>query len=1420
MSRRLIDALHTVAPEVTAQELADAVWLLARVSEHSGAPGRTVDAGHHEPPVRPASGDPLEYLPTQPDEPAHARPPVDVEARGPAVEGRTRHAEWHVPAPDRLIDEAGWEPVRSPGAAALPATLALARSLRPLRRRMPSRTGRLLDEEATVRLAVDSELLMPVWRPALDRWLDLALVVDESDSMAIWRQTGAELRDLLERLGAFRDVRVWHCDTDLRGGPLALRAEAAPEGAVRRAPAELLDPTGRRAVLVLSDCIGQAWGNGAMAAALHAWGSAGPVSIIQPLPQRLWDGCAPTFHPVRLNASRPAASNAELQVRSSDFGLAGSDGAGRGVPVPVVELEARWFAPWASLVAATGPDWVPGTVLFTRAEIEPVASSSVPHRDSDPLESFFGLASTEATRLAVCLSAAPLNLPVMRLVQRVMLPESRPSVLAEVFLGGLLRQRSRRLERRISPDDIEYDFAPGIRDRLLGALSRPDTLTVLAKVSDYISTRLGSPIDFRALLAAEDSAAGLLQRDPPFAQVALQVLQSLDGRYREAAERLAQRTRIALPTAGVQHALTVEGSWSANGGTGPEFDASGTFSSQPVQPDPDHGPARLIPDGWVPLPDPHFTGRSELLELLHHELVSRAVPVALLPDPLYGLGGVGSSQLAVEYVHRNQSRYDLVWWLPAESPTLVRASLAALAQEMGLPAGLDVSQTVTGVLEALRAERPYRRWLLVFDGAGHPEEIRAYLPLPAGHILITSRDARWAEVAATVEVGAFTRAESMALLRSRSRGICDADADLLADKLGDLPIAVHLAAAWLAETRGAAGDLLGLIDDRIERLLAGTPVWYPATPVAAICGLAVEWLAGNAPGAAELLELCAFFGSQPISVAMLRDGRHADLPEPMSLVLRDEIQLSRAIRSIGRLALARIDPRGDRIEVHQLVAATLRELLSPARRDAIRDQVHAVMAAACPPDPDHPRHWERHRAFQGHLTASDLVSAATAEARRVALDQIRYRFVRGDYERSRHLGEAVVQRWRDVLGPDHEQTLLAQRHLADALRAVGERTSAHALNQQTLDRMRDVFGADHEHTLTTARSLGIDLRLAGRFDLARDHDAQNLERHRRVFGDDDPNTLRAMNDLASDLRLLGDHVGALNLDSVAWAGYERWFGPTDARTFAAACSVAQDQFDVGDFHASSRLLDGRLSEVRPHLGEGDARTLAAMRLHAITLRHLGSYERARRLAHAAHQRMPVLSRPGHEDALSATVTFANALREAGELAHARMLAEQALHGYQEGFGAEHPFTLVAAVNLAVVLRATDELVDATLLDEKSLSALREALGGGHPYTVAAMLNLAGDRAAMHDNRRACELSAEAYAAAVATRGEEHPRTLACALNHALDLRTMGEHRGETLLQATRRRYLTRYGPDFPAARAAVDGRRIELDLELPSISAG
>ena len=353
----------------------------------------------------------------------------------------------------------------------------------------------------------------------------------------------------------------------------------------------------------------------------------------------------------------------------------------------------------------------------------------------------------------------------------------------------------------------------------------------------------------------------------------------------------------------------------------------------------------------IPARNPGFTGRDDLLAGVREQLLAGDKAVV---QALHGMGGVGKTQLAAEYAHRFAGTYDLAWWINAEQGGLIGDQVAALGLALGcVQPGAGTEAARAAVLAELRHRG---RWLLVFDNAEDPADVAPWLPGGGGHVLITSRQRGWDEVAAPVEVDVLARAESVAILQTRVTVLSGADADKLAAELGDLPLAIAQAAGFMADTGMAADEFLGLLATRAGQLLAqGAPGSYPRS-LAAATGLIADRLARQDPAAAELASVCAFLAPEPIPESLFTAAVSV-LPGELAARAADPLAWRQTLAHMTRQSLARIDHRG--LQMHRLTQAILRDRLTPAQAAATRKYAEALLAASNPGDMPNPATWPR-----------------------------------------------------------------------------------------------------------------------------------------------------------------------------------------------------------------------------------------------------------------------------------------------------------------------------------------------------------------------------------------------------------------------------------------------------------------------------
>ena len=377
-------------------------------------------------------------------------------------------------------------------------------------------------------------------------------------------------------------------------------------------------------------------------------------------------------------------------------------------------------------------------------------------------------------------------------------------------------------------------------------------------------------------------------------------------------------------------------------------------------------PPGSLPRVWnLPARNPAFTGRDELLVAVRERLLAGDTAVV---QAFQGMGGVGKTQLAAEYAYRFAEAYDLAWSVNAEQAALIGDQFAALGAALGcLPPGADTEVVRAEVLGELRERE---RWLLVFDNAQTPADIAGWLPGGGGHVLITSRERNWAQIAASVEVDVLARPESVAILQGRVAGLTEADADRLAEQLGDLPLAVAQTAGFMAETGVTAAQYLDLLRTEVLQLLAEAPPGSPPTSLAAATELIANRLDQKDPTAAQLASLCAFLAPEPIPLDWFTDAIDA-LPELIAACAADPVAWAQLPSRASSSSLARIDQRKRSLQMHRLTQAILRARLTAGQAATARTQAGEILAANNPGTADDFNTWPDWARLVPHVLAVD-----------------------------------------------------------------------------------------------------------------------------------------------------------------------------------------------------------------------------------------------------------------------------------------------------------------------------------------------------------------------------------------------------------------------------------------------------------------
>lgn len=1251
---------------------------------------------------------------------------------------------------------------------------------------------------------------------------DAIIVIDDTPVMEFWDQ---EINSFAEALLAglgFRSVDLHRMSVGRDGLVLTAAASQA-----FRQPEDLLNALRQQVVFLVTHGRSAMWRNGLVQPVLASWSAATPVAVVNLLPQQAWHHSG--MNTTEVVWERPG-DRSSWRVVGLDLSFVERRDDAVVEAIPVLENGLNWLERWSRLTTGSSERPVDLPAILVSVDDrrpEPVVRQG---GTADLIARFRAFASPAAFALATRLAAAPLNGRMLRVLPRTV-PRVKTLELTEVLTSDLVRPV---IHDSGGPGDtrILFDFISGAREQLLEFGYRDRTI----EVQHVIEGELGRDIEAIRGLTQRIKEPGNVSyprvspATEPFLRVELAVHLSLGGANLIAAELLSraigspippQRTHFSNPRvephmSEIMHSSDV----SARGFTRERRPGGGPVTTTADRTEPaeaaGHRPPTII--GGVPPRNPDFTGREELLEELHRRL--DVGTTAVLPEAIHGRGGVGKSALVVEYVYKHEQDFALIWWIPAERPVQIQNALSELALRLGLEVPSTANTAVPAVLEALRVGRPVSNWLLVFDNAEQPSEVERFFPKGGpGSIVVTSRNEEWREIANSLPVNVFDRDESIEMLRGRGPELGSENADRLAAALGDLPLAIELAAAWRAETEMSAENYLELLRNSRPELgddVPRTDQDYPDL-VAAAWNVSLNGLRERDPSALRLLQLCAYFAPEPISNALLSKPRSLQVHPDLDPLIRNPERLRNAIRNLGRLSLARIDYRTNSFQMHRLVQRVLISQMEPDDQNAMKHGAHLLLAGNDPNQPDEPDQWSRYAELYSHLVFSGAEECPNELVRDMVLNEAKYLWRWGDHVGARDLAQRAYAAWSAEGNEAQPDTLSMARWLGFMHFVVGDYAAAAELNARTLELYRETLGEDQEQTLSAVALVGADHRVAGDFTGALELSRTVYDQSRRRFGEDDPFTLLAAHNLAVSMRLSSLFGNALRLDEQTYRRLVHMFGTDHADTLDNQGGLNLDRRELGDYVAAHASQENVVATARRALRFDDHHIVLAQSHNLASFRrkagdHVGALELSSDVRHRYRSRYG----DNHPATLLATLTLSIDQRVTGDLQAARELGEDAVGGLRQLYGEDHPHTAGAQVDLAVTLRLLNEAEHARTLNEQALRRLVDRLGESHALVLAARINLASDHYELGEYEQAEALDRETLRRCLDREGlgPTHPTTLACAANLAMDLRALKRSQeASDLFEDTLVKFRAILGEAHPATRAAAAGVRANCDID-------
>jgi tetratricopeptide (TPR) repeat protein len=780
----------------------------------------------------------------------------------------------------------------------------------------------------------------------------------------------------------------------------------------------------------------------------------------------------------------------------------------------------------------------------------------------------------------------------------------------------------------------------------------------------------------------------------------------------------------------------------------------------------------------------NFTGRSSLLSNLRAALTSAQIVA------LHGLGGMGKTQLAIEYIHRHKTDYKIVWWIRSEEPSTLSLDYADLARDLNLPHFEDPREVTKAVRRCLGQNKD---WLLIFDNAEDPAAIREYLPQgDAGHVIITTRDSTdWGSIATPLPVRKFERKEAIEFLLSRTGQNDDVTANALAEALGDLPLALEQAGAYIVMTRRSLADYLKLFKERQTELLKrGKPIDYPDT-VATAWDISFQKVQEKSPEAADLLNLCAFLAPDDIPKSLLSQGvQH--LPESMASVVAEDVKLDDAIIVLQSYSL--VDANAYSISVHRLVQTVTRDRLGKEDQKKWAGVAVRLMFGIFPAESDNVRTWDECSLLLPHA----LATAKYAEELEISLEETckllnklgPYLNERAKFDEAKSVLEKALVIKIKVYGPDHSEVAKTLNNLGIVLRHIGYFKAArkyleraleiyeknlpynhHPEVTPTLDNLATVladmedldgaeeylerslkielnaYGPDDLRVSKTLENLGNVLRLKYDLNKSREYLERALEIYEKRLPPDHPDVAPTLGNLGAVLQTQGDLAGARKMYEKALMIYEKAFGPDDPSISATLGNLGIILRDQWDLEGAREHLERALKIKEKIYGPDHVDVAGALNNLGLVLKDQGDFEGAKKMYEKALEIYEKKLPPDHPNVAGALNNLGLVLKDQGDLEGAKKMYEKALEIYEKKSPPDHPDIARTLRNLGIVLHDRGELENAKRKYEKALEIYEKKLPPDHPDVARALASLGSvlhDQGDLEGAKRKYEKALEIY----------------------------------------------------------------------------
>ncbi|CAE6529315.1 unnamed protein product [Rhizoctonia solani] len=629
-------------------------------------------------------------------------------------------------------------------------------------------------------------------------------------------------------------------------------------------------------------------------------------------------------------------------------------------------------------------------------------------------------------------------------------------------------------------------------------------------------------------------------------------------------------------------------------------------------------------------PTPVYTGREDenmqVIKCITRGNDERRVCV------VYGLGGVGKTQLVLNAIERTKDEWDHVIFVDASSNSTAEGDLKDFAVAKG------IGSTYENTIRWLGSCR--ERWLVVFDNADTPStNIRQYIPGGRhGRIMITTRLpdlTRLAKGPASVcHLSSMSDMDGLDLFiktactegeRPSENEMTAAEA-LLKD-FGCLALAIVQAGAYIAHSPGMTfTKYRSLFLSQHQRMLEQ----YSELPISARLDdygqtVYTTWKMCYdqlRPESRPILWLMSYLHythifedifrraarrmhsrNDPLPLNELESLSRNHIVECLSQFLDgdgnwDTIKFTNVMADLRSYSLIDYDRMNLSYSIHVLVQDWARSVVPRPPELAIECSATLVSLAI---------DWKQDteslafkRRLGAHVTSLMQHNPNIRPKNAQRFSQVMWCI--GQRSEKEKLELKAVEVFKQELGEDHPETLRCMNNIATAYTALG-RYEAEKIMVQVVDARKRILGEEHPSTLRCMSNLADNYRRLGQLDLAEQMHIQVLRARKRLLGEEHPDTLHSMAQLANTYWRMGRRNEAEQLDILILEVRKRVLGEEHPRTLSAMSNLAVTYSEQGRWDEAISLWTKACSISQAHLGTEHPSTKNYLRRLARAWRH-------------------------------------------------------------------------------------------------------------------------------------------------------------------------------------------------------------------------